>query len=341
MNGTASGPTGYEREELDRLLPDPARRRLPADRHQILRERLMHQIRESEAAPPRRTRRALLAPALLGAGLAVALGAGAVTTAVSGTDDRPPVVGQRDELTTLVDRIALAAQTRGQAAAPVRDDQYSYIETTTKAPYGTVRKQLWRSVNGAQAGLVRNEGAGRGPHDLTYPKNTKPSLSHPTYRFLAGLPADPDALLAMINEEVRRLNALAEDERKRAQVSEKGLRPEGLPSETATFLIISEIIRDPNVPPAVLAALYKAVAKVPGVSVVQDVVDANGRHGIGLSATSANRRTTWIFDRDTLLLSGVRDEVSRDRTTFRSADSVYVSAVVAYGIVDKVGETPK
>jgi hypothetical protein len=42
--------------------------------------------------------------------------------------------------------------------------------------------------------------------------------------------------------------------------------------------------------------------------VVQDVADASGRHGVGLSFTAENWRTTWIFDRDTLALLGERDE---------------------------------
>jgi hypothetical protein len=331
MNGTPSGPTGFDRAELDRLLPDPARRELPADRHNVLRERFMHQIREPAPATPQ-ARRGLLLPALLGAGLAVALGAGAVTGVFS--PSRPPAAtAPKSEAAALLDRIALAAERK--PAPSVRDDQFSYCEIVRDGSNGPSRDQAWRSVDGSKVGLSRS-GASRTQKATQQELGpiAQPWLARPTYKFLAGLPTDPDKLAELIRKDAKRTQ---EEDRK----TYHGSPGPDTPIDFAMMRVIAGIMRDCNVPPAVRGALYKAVAKVSGVTVVQDVVDADGRHGVGLSFTSFNWRTTWIFDRDTLALLGARDEYTYDSMTFTTPDHVYVSAIVAAGFVDKVGDTVK
>ncbi|GFJ86785.1 CU044_5270 family protein [Phytohabitans rumicis] len=180
-----------EREELARLLPDPARRDLPEDRHQILRERFMHQIHDLSRPPRRSTRRAILAPALLGGALAAVVGVG-VAIAPADHGERPRTT-REESASDLLNRIALAAATSAAGPAAVRDDQYTYVENVVQDQDRRYRTQVWRSVDGSRPGLSRVEGQ---PEQRFGP--AAGSLTSPTYRFVAELPTDPDALLAEI-----------------------------------------------------------------------------------------------------------------------------------------------
>ena len=162
-----------ERSDLDRLLPDPARHELPEQRLLMLRELFMQEIDEThdvaaEAAPLRsRRRRRILVPLTAGV-MAIVIALGAVSTLGFG-------VGKfwagQTEAGDLLERIALVAANSTDIPPPdqVRDDQHEYIETyggfgglsvsqdVVKAvPLETHRRQIWKSVNGAQPGLLRD-----------------------------------------------------------------------------------------------------------------------------------------------------------------------------------------
>ncbi|MGP4095476.1 CU044_5270 family protein [Nonomuraea sp. KM90] len=79
------------------------------------------------------------------------------------------------------------------------------------------------------------------------------------YDYVAGLPIDPDSLLARIRKDYR----------------DKG-------RDVTTFGVIAMLFRENQLIPAKTnAALYRALAKIPGVR-VQDATDYAGRHGIGV-----------------------------------------------------------
>lgn len=71
------------------------------------------------------------------------------------------------------------------------------------------------------------------------------------------------------------------------------------------------------------SALYRAAAKIPGVSVVTDAKDYTGRSGIGLSFKERDGRTVWVFDKKSLDFLGSADE-----------------ALLDVGVADKAGERP-
>jgi hypothetical protein len=74
--------------------------------------------------------------------------------------------------------------------------------------------------------------------------------------------------------------------------------------------------------PAVRAALFRAVAQLPGVDVVADARDGAGRPGTGISwSYGGGRPTVLVFDRSTYRLLGT------------DTDSVQ-----AIAIVDRVGQ---
>ena len=114
-------------------------------------------------------------------------------------------------------------------------------------------------------------------------------LNDPTYRLLQTLPTNPHALLAMIYR------------------IERGHGPG--PAQEA-FVTIGDLLRNTIAPPKVAAALYRAAALIPGVTLVPDATDAIGRHGVAVArigpGVDGGVREELIFSRATLQLIGER-----------------------------------
>lgn len=134
----------------------------------------------------------------------------------------------------------------------------------------------------------------------------------PTYRFLQSLPTDPPALLSLIEREMQ------------------GQPPR--PEEA--FTTIGGLLGETIAAPAVSAALYRAAALIPGVTVVANATDAIGRRGVAVAFTYQGTRTEWIFSRQTLLYLGERDiNIANGATTG-------MSAVMERAFVDRAGQLP-
>ncbi|GJF30088.1 hypothetical protein KNE206_27880 [Kitasatospora sp. NE20-6] len=297
---------------------------LPADRHRLLRGHLMNEISSTRQArggarPYRRLRWAAV-PALAG-GLALAL----VLTAGGGTEVSAAEV---------LDRAASGAA--GQPVPDARDGRFVYVRslvafsgsneaTHEQVPAGTPHeRQLWQSVDGSRPGLLVEEGQRPGravkPGDPYPPNpdgseplepNTAPGVNAPTYRFLASLPTRPDELLARIYADTRGA---------------------GVSPDQEAFATIGDLLREQLAPPAVTAALYRAAARIPGVTAVPDAVDASGRHGVAVAHTSGGLRTEWIFDRATYAFLGERET--------RDGEVLGRSAVLERAVVSAAGERP-
>ncbi|MEV6205845.1 CU044_5270 family protein [Kitasatospora sp. NPDC051914] len=328
---------------------------LPADRHQLLREHLMSEINRENATTARPVRRIgwVALPALAGAlSLAVVLNTGGGTgpvpppaavgpaspgtpnaSAASGTPVKPSAPVQ------LLDRIAQVAAAK--PAPEVKDSQFVHVKSLVKFPDGTPdgpipgklhEREVWLSVDGSRKGLLldRTLVSGTDPESLrrdganpdgTLPldTNTSPDLHGPTYRYLAGLPTDPDEMFKLLNSEPR---------------TERW-------TEQRPFGTIGDLLREQIAPPAVAAALYRAAAKIPGVEVIEDSVDASGRHGVAVGLTSsAGVRVEWIFDRKTFEYLGERQIVVSAGTFGKPGDVVAETAVLSRAIVDKPGQQP-
>ncbi|MGA5196595.1 CU044_5270 family protein [Streptomyces exfoliatus] len=355
MSAKQSRPTPAEHEELVQLLRVPSERDLPGRRHQILKEHLLRESRRDGRAGaglralPRR--RLVLAAVPLAAG-AVA----AVTLATGGLPDQPPraaasptaVASGRTgggtaatPATVLLDRIATVAASR--PAPVVRDGQYVYVVSTVayssqsdvdpvmrlEAPH---RREIWHSVDGGRPGLLRVKGQdielvthpedlpaqGRSGGKNDRPENASPTLNSPTYRYLESLPTDPEVLLERIYRETA------------------GSGPG--PDEQA-FVTIGDLLREQLAPPKVSAALYRAAARIPGVTVVDDAVDASGRHGVAVARTHAGERTEWIFDKNTLEFLGERGVMVEDTAWAKAGQITATTAVLNRGISDRPGES--
>ncbi|MHC5905074.1 CU044_5270 family protein [Streptomyces sp. S6] len=341
MSRKPSRPSEAERAEMARLLPVPADRDLLPGRQRLLKDYLMTEIQQDTAAPSpsRRPRRRL-------ALVAVPLAAGAVAVAVAigglpGQENTPaagretgssgPAAPTSGEAVQLLNRIATVAA--GKPISTVRDDQYVYIKsletyvtTSDDDPVGAHStpekphmREVWLSVDGSRPGLLRGNGLLPGTNPTLDP-DPNPKLNSPTYRYLESLPTDPDLLLKKIYEET------------------KGHGPS--PDEEA-FVTIGDALGEQMAPPKVSAALYQAAARIPGVTVVKDAVDAVGRHGVAVAFLGAgNIRTEWIFDKKTLVMLGERSVTIKNVPGDKAGEMDGATAILERAIVDEVGQAP-
>lgn len=356
MNDRTSGPEQAEREELGRLLPAPAERDLPPGRHLHHKDTLMRLIDQDgdRATALPRTRPRLLRPAVLLPAAGLALGGVLLTTlAVTGQDGAPSPsaagTGSHAQAprgaAVLLDRIASVAGESDEQT--VTGDQFVYVKTLQTGSEGEFggplklgkphEREVWMAQKAGpviDVGLIHEEGSYLpitvGVPDGETPVGYPAGLNRPTYTWLASLPTDPDVLLRRLTTEITRdqdaRDTPAED-RDQAQDA---------------FDAMGELLRETVMPPKTAAALYKAAAKIPGVTVDSDAVDAAGRHGIGVARddTRAGWRTAWIFDPTTLEYLGERTYLIRDTTMGKKGALLSKSAVLERGVVDALRERP-
>ncbi|MEU7876331.1 CU044_5270 family protein [Dactylosporangium sp. NPDC049140] len=127
----------------------------------------------------------------------------------------------------------------------------------------------------------------------TTPAPTAPSLRYPTPQYLDGLPTDPAKLLEAIRREAK---------------------AEGNPkwsTDKTAFDMISDLVSwgDPLLKPQLRAALYRAVALMPGATRVPGQVDLAGRQGVAVGFAEGNTREEVIIDPSSLHPIGTRDVV--------------------------------
>jgi hypothetical protein len=125
----------------------------------------------------------------------------------------------------------------------------------------------------------------------------------------SAVPTDPDGLLAAIYQLVQDNSACTPI-------------PGGDTVQDRAFLLIDAMLQT-VMPPDVRAALYRALAKIPGVTVVQDATDAAGRRGVAFAhpaAIEGRGSSGWlrleiILDSHTYRYLGARHIVTRDHFT--------------------------
>jgi predicted house-cleaning NTP pyrophosphatase (Maf/HAM1 superfamily) len=325
-----------DHHESAELLPAPGRPVLAQDRHRVLREYLMEHItREHEtiheqsattttSRPSPARRRLVLVAAPLALAAVVGLGVVAVDSAQGGKHGTTAagVAASQQKATRLLDRIALAAA--DHPAVTARDDQYIYTKSqgsaaelgvdfssaeelaqhkgtfTPKAYNGAVQQEQWNSVDGERDGLRTGVAVADPSQKMTMDMK---GTGYLTFRQLQALPTDPDALLKKFSGDAGNVTAA-----RRTEVVVENL---GAIIDEATLL------------PDLSAAIYRATAKLPGVSVVDHVKDAAGREGVGLTFKGAPKGYAWVFDASSLVYLGTTD-----------------AALLGVGVTDKTGEAP-
>jgi hypothetical protein len=280
----------------------------------------------------------VLIPALAGGFLTLILAAWTTSALVLG-------VGKfwsgSTEAGDLLGRIALVASSSTDIPPmdQIRDDQFAFIETygnyygvllaksgASFIPDAPHSRQIWLSVDGSQPGLLRDPNVSSTDRVLGDPYTGPLSA---TLENLTTLPTNPDVLLAKIYKETW------------------GAGPN--PQQEA-FTTIGDLIRESVVPPELAGALYRAAARIPGIEIIDDSVDALGRHGVAIARTDAGIRYEWIFEQNTLQFLGER-QVLVDQTFGLGGTPqvaglppvgavVASTAIVARAIVDHAGQLP-
>jgi hypothetical protein len=318
----ANDPRGRDMAQLARLLPVPAERDLPAGRQHTLKEHLMSELRLAASPPAGRpaTRRRRRAAIVIAATGATALAAAIILTLLPGNTP-----GASPAAVRLLAKVATVAAR--QPSPPVRNSQFWYIKSwvayqscnggsgnncVLEKPH---ERQIWQSVsNLCVTGLLREDGQDT---PLKFASNYlhcpyRGGVHDPTYRFLQSLPTDPHALLNLIEQQMQGQ----------------------LPRPEEAFTTIGDLLGEATVPPQVSAALYRAAALIPGVTVVANATDAIGRHGVAVAMTYQGVRSEWIFSKHTLRYLGERDiNIANGSTTGEAA-------VLRRAFVDHAGQVP-
>ena len=318
----ADDPRRGDVAELARLLPAPAERDLPAGRQHALKEHLISELRlaaSPAAGRPATRRRRMPAIAIAATGAAALAAALALALLPANTSGASPAAVR------LLAKIATTAAR--QPAPPVRDSQFWYIKSWVAyqvcnggsgnncvlvKPH---ERQIWQSVsNQCVTGLLREYGQDT---PLKFTTNYlhcpyRGGVHDPTYRFLQSLPTDPHALLSLIEQQMQGQ----------------------LPGPEEAFTTIGDLLREAIAPPRVSAALYRAAALIPGVTVVANATDAIGRHGAAVAMTYQGVRSEWIFSNHTLRYLGARDVNIANGTTTGEA------AVLQRAFVNHAGQIP-
>ncbi|MGW1778933.1 CU044_5270 family protein [Streptomyces sp. NPDC002143] len=318
-------------------LPEPSERDLPPGRHRLLKERLMTEIRHTDEAVAK-PRKRWVRPALTAAAVAtVAAVTFTVLPSSGGADAGPRITSSA----ALLEDIALAAAHQ-DGFGKIRDDQFVYVDTeksfTTIGRDGETvsvplfRTESWVSVDGTHEAVERD---GRDGRDVRHPavQPEEGVLGYfVSYNHVKSLPTDPDAMYDYLVEISPRVSF--------SWLTD--MQGGNFDKHQSVLLLAGNLLRDTIVPPAQSAALYRALARIPGVTVVEDSVDARGRHGVGITRTDAKLpvRLEWTFDEKTYELLGQRATLTRDYKGMKKGTVFSETAVERRAVVDKAGERP-
>jgi hypothetical protein len=246
-------------------------------------DRIARRWTSASASGPRPARRPAWRPAIVGLVLAVtatAVATGAVGIRSGGPDDRG---GPR--ATTASEFLLSAANAVERNAAPdPRPDQWVYRKTKDVrrgmdrrtgrlTEPQTIRKELWVKADATRAAIAWDNGEWHFMSNLGG-GNGEPAVE--VAKRLRSLPRDPDALLRLAYDE----NPSADGD------------PDRRDWNAWTYLIGILGTDETVVPADLTAAVYRAIARVPGVRLERGVADAAGRRGVALSMP-----WPWLADR--------------------------------------------
>ncbi|MFF0198327.1 CU044_5270 family protein [Streptomyces anulatus] len=184
-------------------------------------------------------------------------------------------------------------------------------------------REVWMSPDGDKGWLMEpyKEAVDRDGITLDDPEGGGRTLNSPSYDYLRTLPTDPGLLLKKIYDETGGM---------------------GNGPDQQAFSTIGDLLREQVVPPKLAAGLYRAAARIPGVVLVDDSVDAAGRHGVAIARTDEadGARTEWIFDRETYTYLGERTVQTRDAEGIEAGTVRGRTAVTDRAVVDAVKQRP-
>lgn len=343
--------------EFGLLLPEPGSPVLSPERRARLERHVMDEVRRTAPAPahnppppPVIPRPRLRRVTWIALPVAAALTAGAVLLDRPGTEQQPepgpraaasppPEVrlepGTTEGLSAAVDRISLAAAR--QPALEPRQDQFIYIESKvaflrSEVTQGKEKnwvtplhsRRIWQSPDGSK-GFLYEPGHGfidKKGEDLDDASSDK----RHSYNSARSLPTDPDALLKKLYDQERKVNPQA---------------AKGDPdTDWGVYKELQQLVHEQLATPKLSAAIYRATAKIPGVTLVADATDADGRPGVALALTHGGSRHEWIFDKRTYAYLGEREVLLKTAYGMKPGTVIGRTAVVERAVVDAKKELP-
>jgi hypothetical protein len=202
--------------------------------------------------------------------------------------------GTRLSMRPVAQVLDLAAGTAAKAA-DVLPDPGQFLYTRTVGRDGRILTERWFSIDGTRDGLGFNVQGGEidrfafpGCRDGRYvsgPDQGGPCEADPAY--LPDLPEEAESMARYLNLS----NAHQDD----------------APAENKTNSIAKDMWTlgsSRYLRPAQRAALFQAAARIPGITVVDDAVDAAGRTGTGVTWTFGKYSAMWVFDPKTYAYLG-------------------------------------
>ncbi|MFC4115331.1 CU044_5270 family protein [Nonomuraea zeae] len=252
---------------------------------------------------------------------ACALAVGGVAVARSG-GERAPAVRQAEvrspTAAVVLENAALVADR--SRATEIRPDQWFYVKESQHLWGGDLPTfEHWSRMDGRKE-AIREEGK-----ELRITAAEKgPTHSGRTQEEIERLPADPDALLAHFRGLGKDLTPLS--------VCQPHCAPE-IADSVKVFGAIGWYLKyGPMIPPDTAAGMYRALAKIPKVTIEENATDGDGRTGIGVVLdTGTTGKAYYILDAQDYRYMG---------TKVVNEDGTGAMSVLGSGIVDRPGDVP-
>jgi hypothetical protein len=310
---------------VEEMAHEGYRRRRVADLARITGE-TRRPARDRSVVPGHRRRPLLLVPVAAGT-VAVAVAAYAVEGGTTPRTLRAPTSStpaMRDAAVVQELDRAASVVARGRDVRPL-PHQWLYVKTvfTDSGPGTRSARQppmeTWTRFDGRKTAFMEN---GRKPprlvfHSIDPSKEGDDRTPAQEYADLKAMSTDPGALLAQIQHKVDTVD--------RPRLVGEGVRWTADDRDDWTFRHLAAILgTQVPVPPGLQAAVYRAMAKIPGVRIKRDVVDAAGRHGLAIGRESTRTRLLdqIIVDPHTYRYLGTRTVIDRTQPPVPPTPSV-------------------
>jgi hypothetical protein len=205
------------------------------------------------------------------------------------------------------------------------------ITSNTSVREQTDLREVWASADGTRTGLIRTRAAAPGAAwratTLAGCRNGAPTGQDaasssagctPTPAYHGGLPTTAGAMLTYLYRHSQGQN----------------------PPDVQAFITAGDLIRESLVPPDALAAVFRAVARIPGVSVARHAVNAAGKPGTGVQQTFHGISEQLIFNPATYAFIGEREVVVAAGSGLPIGTVMDSTAILAAGVTSQPGQLP-
>jgi hypothetical protein len=230
----------------------------------------------------------------------------------------------------LLERAATAAE--GQPFSAPRDDQWIFSEERITSSDGgaPVTSVTWRRADGGGLAVIDERGRLQVERLDLWRDGKRMPAPFDSYRAVAALPTEPGALLRWAYEETEHISGA------------------GSTVHAEAYSIFRVILGGGVLPPDLEAAIFRAIKRIPGVTVTG--TDALGEPTLALALTDEWLRQALLLDPKTYAYRGQRSTVVKDTridplkagnaTGKVEKGHTVVAARVAAGVVDEPGERP-